>query len=129
MEHAPEDRLADADAFQIGIAIPGPLSARLDLLVQRARDSGERTSRKELLAALILAGPESEATISRLLRRYRHATVADAFIAGEDPTEFLNPHRPRGPRRPSTRRRTPPPRRRRPSRGNGDTKPPPSADD
>ena len=120
--HHPDDSLADATAFQIGIAVPGPLSARLDALVKRAHRSGERTNRKELLAALILSASENEANLSRLVRRYRRARVADAFVANEDPATFLNPARPRGPRRPPTPRRSSLRRRRRPPGGPGDTK-------
>lgn len=128
--HEPEDSLAAAAAFQIGVAIVGPLSARLDLLVQRAHDSGERTSRKELLAALILAAPENDEAISRLVRRYRRATIQDAFITGEDPAEILDPVRPRGPRRTPPTRRAPLPRHRRRRRGgSSDASPPPGTDD
>jgi hypothetical protein len=98
----PDDSLADATAFQIGVAVPGPLSARLDALVEMARKSGERTNRKELLAALVLAAPESGASLSRIVRRYRRVRIADAFVQGEDQATFLDPARPRGPRRPQS---------------------------
>jgi hypothetical protein len=114
--HRPDDSLPEAAAFQISFVIPGPLSARLDALVNRAYEAGERTNRKELLAALILAAPEGEERLRRLLRRYRTAAVADAFLPGEDPATFLKPSRPRGPRRPPGRR-TAPARRRRPASG------------
>jgi hypothetical protein len=119
--HEPEEPLADAAGFQIGVAIPGPLSARLDVLVERAHQSGERTNRKELLAALILAAPQSEQALSRLVRRYRRARVLDAIMEGEDPIAFLDPVRPRGPRR-SLQRRPPSrsTRRRRPPGATGD---------
>jgi hypothetical protein len=115
--HDPEDTLATATEFQIGVAIPGPLSARLDALVERAHKSGERTNRKELLAALILSAPESEAALSRVVRRYRRARVADAFVVDADPADFVNPARPRGPRRTPGPSRAGIPRHRRPSRG------------
>ena len=115
--HDPDDSLADAAAFQIGVAVPGPLSVRLDALVERAHRSGERTNRKELLAALILSAPESETALSRLVRRYRRARIADAVVAGEDPASFLNPERPRGPRRAPGTRLPPLRRRRRPLGG------------
>ncbi len=114
--------MADATAFQIGIAVPGPLSARLDALVKRAHRSGERTNRKELLAALILAAPDSEANLSRLVRRYRRARVADAFVADEDPAPFLDPAPSRGPRRAPNPQRSSLRTRRRPPDGRGGTK-------
>jgi hypothetical protein len=118
----PDDSLADAEALQIGIAIPGPLSGRLDALVARAHATGERTNRKELLAALILAASDSDRQLTRLVRRYRRARVADAFVPGMDPAVFLEPVRPRGPRRTPRRIRPRRARRRRPGGGTGETR-------
>lgn len=105
--HQPDDSLADAVAFQIGVAMPGPVSARLDALVELAHKSGERTNRKELLAALVLAAPDSGASLTRILRRYRRARIAEAFVRGEDQETFLDPARPRGPRPPRASRTGP----------------------
>ena len=124
----PADPLAEAAAYQIGVAVPGPLSARLDALVRCVHNAGQQTNRKELLAALVLAAPENQDGLQKLLRSYRLATIADAFVADEDPDTFLQPERPRGPRRPPrarrppsrARRRSPRPRRR-PSSGDEDT--------
>lgn len=96
--YQPDDSVANAKAFQIGVAVPGPLSARLDVLVDIARRAGERTTRKELVAALILSATPTETSVRRMIRTYRRARVADAFILGEDPTRFLASERQRGPR-------------------------------
>jgi hypothetical protein len=97
--HAPDDPLAEAHPFQVGLAMPGPLSARLDALVTRLHAAGEHTTRKELIAALALTAPEDETELRRTLRAYRLAEVRDAYVSGAPPETFLEPRRPRGPRR------------------------------
>ena len=96
----PHDPLTACPEAQHGLVLPTPLSARLDALVQIARDGGERTNRKELIAALILAASESDTAIARAVRTYRRATVQNAFVAGQDREPFLDTRpSPRGPRR------------------------------
>jgi hypothetical protein len=87
-----------AEPHEIGAKVPGPLSGRLDALVEVAEAAGERTNRKELLAALILAAPASGKELARLLKRYRKATVGEALVRGASRDAVLNPTRSRGPR-------------------------------
>jgi hypothetical protein len=91
--------LRDAPDEGIGVTVPAPLSDRIDALVDLLNAAGERTSRKELIAALILdAHPVGEELINTL-RAYRRAAVRDALVdpdrAGE--TILLAPRKP-GPR-------------------------------
>lgn len=73
----PTTLLRDCPEDQIGISIPSPLNARLDLLVERANTSGERTTRKELLAALLLDASDQGEELGLAVRRFRAATAAD----------------------------------------------------
>lgn len=74
---------------QIGISIPTPLDARLDALVRRANAAGESTSRKELLAALLLDAPENPDQLTRALRAYRTARADQVVVDGDPPGRYL----------------------------------------
>ena len=63
------------------VAWPLPVDRRLDELVELVRQVGERTTRKELAAAIMLAASEDPETLSEVLRTYRRATVRNALIA------------------------------------------------
>jgi hypothetical protein len=80
--------------FQIGVGLPAPLSGRLDGLVERADAAGARTSRKELLGALLLAATEDGDALAELVQRYRKATASEARIPGQPDARFLEPERP-----------------------------------
>jgi hypothetical protein len=85
--------------FRIGVGVPAPLSARLDGLVELADQEGARTSRKELLAAVLLAAPAEGRSLAGLVRDYRMANVGEAVIDGQPEERFLEPDRPApGPR-------------------------------
>lgn len=108
----PAARLCRTPQARVGLSLPGPISARLDALLDGVRAVGETTTRQELLAALICAVPQAELAEAVLV--YRRARVQDAMINGEDPDRFLNPTPPpRGPRprKAKSHRKTPPDRR------------------
>lgn len=77
----PETKLTACQQRSVTIGLPGPLNERLDRLVELADEEGARTNRKELLAALVLAAPESEAQLDELVRTYRKARARDAAVA------------------------------------------------
>jgi hypothetical protein len=83
----------------VGLALPLPLTRRLDLLVGRAEDEGARAYRKDVVGALILFAPESAAELDELVRRYRKARAGDARVAGEPAAAVLDATRPRPGRR------------------------------
>lgn len=93
--------LRHAPTTTVSFRLPLPLSVRLDQLVASARESGERTDRRELLAALLLDAAPSAEEMARLLRRVRQASNADAVRASVDaPSGTLTLPAPRpGPRR------------------------------
>jgi hypothetical protein len=97
----PETRLTACQQRSVTIGLPGPLNERLDRLVDLADEEGARTNRKELLAALVLAAPESGAQLDELVRTYRKARARDAAVA-EDLSSVLafKRHQP-GPRKKS----------------------------
>lgn len=97
-------QLSDLEERSVGLALSDPISQRLDALIELAEASGERTNRKELMAALILGAPPDGDALSGLLRRYRIARVRDALLARDESVSAVvfPPRRP-GPRR---RRRT-----------------------
>lgn len=75
------ERLSRCRSVRIGIAVPRPLSARLDQLVELVERRGTRTSRQEILALLLFLAPdEGTEPLHELLRRYRLASVDDAPI-------------------------------------------------
>lgn len=94
-----DDPLQRSREFRIGIGVPAPLSARLDGLVELADQEGAKTSRKELLGALLLAAPADRKSLARLVRDYRMANVGASLIDGQPEARFLEPDRPApGPR-------------------------------
>lgn len=92
-------KLRDTDEDQIGVSVPKPLNARLNALVDAANEAGESTSRKELVAALILSASAKGPALARAIRSYRSATSADAVLPGDDESMYLDPAIPKpGPR-------------------------------
>src|SRR5690349_5574542 len=90
--------LRDAPEEGIGLTIPAPLSDRINALVDLVDAAGERTSRKELIAALILAARPLSDELATALRTYRGASVGDASLEAHRPESFeLTPRKP-GPR-------------------------------
>lgn len=64
---------------QFGFGRPVSLDQRLDQLVERAGSVGEKTNRRELLAAPLLAADHDGADLSTLVRKFR-STVGDAVL-------------------------------------------------
>jgi hypothetical protein len=81
------------------LSFVAPINERLDQLVELADEAGARTTRKELMAALILAAPDSEIPLRDAVLTYRTSRARDAAVLG-DPARVLElrHHRP-GPRR------------------------------
>lgn len=95
------ERHRDRAEKQLGVLLRVPLSVRLDRLLQRSADGGERTSRKEIVAALVYGCALPPAEVHRVVRQSRTATMADAVLLGDDFTRYMAPTRRPGPRRPS----------------------------
>jgi hypothetical protein len=95
----PDASLASCAEFRIGVGVPAPLSGRLDALVELANSAAANTSRKEVLAALLLAASADPDVLAALVRSYRTARVEDAIVKGTDRDRFLRPEpAPTGPR-------------------------------
>lgn len=60
--------------------IPDVLSERLDALVRLLDDSGARVTRAEIVGALLLAAEPDADHLHTLVRRYKRATVDDAYM-------------------------------------------------
>ena len=83
----------------VGLVLPAVLSDRLDRLVMIAEQHGERTSRREIVAALLLAARPSGHTLSELIHSYRRADVSAALIGPRaDDKAFVVPKSKPGPR-------------------------------
>lgn len=96
---SPEARLSECPSRHITLAIPGPLSERLDKLVELADMEGARTNRSELLASLLLAAPEEAADLADAVIAFRKARARDAAVSGDLAAVLqLSRHQP-GPRR------------------------------
>ncbi len=94
MKIRPDAQLQRCPEFQIGVGLPAPLSGRLDGLVERADAAGAKTSRKELLGALLLDAPVEGEVLAQLVQRYRKATADDVAVPGQPDARFFEPERP-----------------------------------
>lgn len=84
----------------VGLALSDPISDRLDSLVSMAETRFGRTSRKELVASLILAAPTDEESLLQLLSTYRQSTADSARLDGREAGSPLSAtSRKPGPRR------------------------------
>ena len=79
------------------VSWPMDVDGRLNVLVRAATAAGERTSRAELLAALVTAAEIEPEQLAGLLHRYRRLS-ADALDADEDRDDLPVVRAP-GPRR------------------------------
>jgi hypothetical protein len=106
---APETPLPACPERSIGLSLPVPINARLDLLVELAEQAGERTSRKEIVAACILGAPDGAEELVRWLRIYRKSAADSVYTSGATLGSVLElgPARP-GPRPRPWRHRSPP---------------------
>jgi hypothetical protein len=91
------ERLVASRDKQVGLRLPLAIDQRLDALMTRAIDAGERTTRRELLAAVILAAEPTGDELGLLLKNYRRATVGDALLDVEPNNVAYISHKP-GPR-------------------------------
>ncbi|SRR6266536_3297015 len=86
-------RLDSCKEKNAAVAWPLPVDRRLDELVESVREFGDRTTRKELAAAIILATPDDPDALSDMLRSYRRATVRDALVAPIEEANVVSIHR------------------------------------
>jgi hypothetical protein len=94
-----DDPVSDYPDRQAGISWPLPVDAKLEQLLQTAREVAERTSRREIVAAIIAMDTNYTGDeLSKLLRRYRLARVGD--VLGQPDKSNVVPfiHRNSGPR-------------------------------
>jgi hypothetical protein len=91
--------LRECPESNVGLALASPISDRLDVLVSLAEASGGRTSRKELMASLILATRADGEELAKAVRNYRRSSAGEARLDGADSARSLAviPRRP-GPR-------------------------------
>ncbi|MFF1876605.1 hypothetical protein [Leifsonia sp. NPDC058230] len=72
--------LRDSKDKQVSFRWPMALDQRLDALVDRAEAAGERTTRREVLAALIANADLAGAELGELIRGLRRARVGDVVL-------------------------------------------------
>jgi hypothetical protein len=75
--------------------LPGPLSERLDKLIDQIRTQGQ-IPRWEFVSALILDASPDPASSIEILKRFREATVRDAILGTPEDEKVLvlETHRP-----------------------------------
>jgi len=85
------DTSLDADGLVVrspekqgAVAWPLPIEAKLEVLLRRAEEAGERTSRKEVVAALIAGYNPDGKKVAALLKRYRRITVRELLAVPQD---------------------------------------------
>ena len=106
---APETPLPSCPERSVGLSLPLPITARIDLLGELAEQAGERTSRKEIVATCILGAPDGAEELVRWLRLYRSSPADSVYPSGAKLEDLLalRPARP-GPRPRPWRHRSPP---------------------
>jgi hypothetical protein len=87
----PDELLAEAADYRIGLEIAWPLVTRTDLLVTVANEAQLETSRQEVIAAAVLAAPADSKWLARRLHSYWHAPVAAAAVPGFPVELVLDP--------------------------------------
>lgn len=104
----PQTPLPSCPERSIGLSLPVPINARLDLLVELAEQAGERTNRKEIVAACILGSPDTADELVRWLHTYRRSPADSVYTSGAKLGDVLElrPARP-GPRPRHWRHRSP----------------------
>lgn len=82
--------LRDSKDKQVSFRWAMALDQRLDALVKRAEDAGERTTRREVLAALIAHADHSGDELGEILRELRRARVGDVVLDAEAKDNVVN---------------------------------------
>jgi len=87
----------DVATKQPGFRWPIPVDARLDGLVSAANAAGAATSRKELLAAIVLTAPARPASLREAVVKLRVTTVRETALSGRASDSYVlrKPGRPR----------------------------------
>jgi hypothetical protein len=117
------EALAQSFVSRVGIALPVPLSARIDALIEAVEWTRPRVNRQDLLSLLIFLAPDDEDQLVELLGTYRKAGVDAARLAGHTTAEsWTSPTKPPRGRRVRPRAHDPAPRPR-----VGKRRPPPAA--
>jgi hypothetical protein len=100
MKIEPSDLLSDCPKTPLNAPQPSPLGVRLDGLVALANGEGIKTSRVELVSALILSAPPIGNDLFERVLKYRKAVAADAALPGDSSENVLELRKyPRGPRK------------------------------
>ena len=94
-----DDRVIETSERQAAVAWPVAVHAHLDSLLEAVQAAGERTSRKEIAAALVSAARPTAEELGRLLRWYRQATVGELLDLPEGHGTVTFESRAPGPRR------------------------------
>lgn len=89
--------LCRAPEVRIGLAIPIPLSMRIDDVAASLDGIGWRVARRELIAAALLDMPTDPYAVLACIQRYRAAVISDAVPADDEGTVALRQFGP-GPR-------------------------------
>jgi hypothetical protein len=85
---------------QAGISWPIPVDARLERLLQMAREDGEPTSRREIVACILALAEVADAVALRtMLSRYRRMRVHELLSAPDDTNVVAFTQHGPGPRR------------------------------
>ncbi len=91
-------RVIDNPQRSAAVSWPLPVDAWLERLVEQAKDAGENTSRKEVVAALVATSKPSAAQLGKMLRRYRTMKVREILPVPEGENVVPFTRQPPGPR-------------------------------
>jgi hypothetical protein len=96
----PDELVIRSRDKQVGLRLPLAVDQRIDALLARATAAGERTNRRELVAALLATIDLSGDELGAVLRKFRTSRVSEVLLDREDfdaGVIALRSHRP-GPR-------------------------------
>lgn len=93
-----DSRVVDHMDRQVSLGWPPPVDVRLDRLLDQARRAGERTSRKELVAALVATCHPTDAQLGNMIKRYRRLKVREIMPVPEGENVVPLKRQPPGPR-------------------------------
>src|SRR3989442_1173173 len=84
-----DTRVTHCPDCAVGARWPTPVHHRLEAIVELARDFGESTTHKELLAAIVCAFEPDEDAIGAALRTYRRSTAGQIALTAPDGENVL----------------------------------------
>jgi hypothetical protein len=89
----PKTPLGQCRQAQVNVGLPAPLNERIEELVRLANAAGADATRKQVIAALVLAASTDPRMLLKQVIGYRTAHAEDAAVSPAGVDAVLNPRR------------------------------------